>query len=98
MGGVSPSPSPLLPRSPSNLNADVGREAGAAAAAAAGGGGGRAKSLTVRNAVSSAAAEPPPSQQQQKQQQKQQRQHPKPEFDLAEKMNEEIASKYVKGT
>lgn len=47
--------------------------------------------------MSSAAAEPPPSQQQQKQQQKQQRQHPKPEFDLAEKMNEEIASKYVKG-
>lgn len=96
MGGVSPSPSPLLPRSPSNLNADVGREAGAAAAAAAGGGGGRAKSLTVRNAVSSAAAEPPPSQQQK--QQRQRRQHPKPEFDLAEKMNEEIASKYVKGT
>jgi hypothetical protein len=60
--------SPLLPRSPSNINANVTAA--------------KAKSLTVRNSVSSKTGKSS---------------QPKQEFDLAEKMNEEIASKYVKG-
>jgi hypothetical protein len=60
--------SPLLPRSPSNINANVTAA--------------KAKSLTVRNSTPSTSSKPS---------------QPKQEFDLAEKMNEEIANKYVKG-
>lgn len=60
--------SPLLPRSPSNINANTVAT--------------KAKSLTVRNTSSTTGK----------------LSQPKQEFDLAEKMNEEIASKYVKGT
>ena len=61
--------SPLLPRSPSNINANISTA--------------NAKSLTVRNSASLTTEKPS---------------KPRQEYDLAEKMNEEIASKYVKGT
>lgn len=60
--------SPLLPRSPSNINANMPAA--------------KARSLTVRNSISATSGKPA---------------QPKQEVDLAEKMNEEIASKYVKG-
>ena len=60
--------SPLLPRSPSDINANVSSA--------------KAKCLTVRDSSSKSGK---PSELKQ-------------EPDLAEKMNEEIASKYVKGT
>jgi hypothetical protein len=69
IGQVKMAVSPLLPRSPSNINANVTA--------------GKPKSLTVRSSSSSTTGKPS---------------QPKEEFDLAEKMNEEIASKYVKGT
>jgi hypothetical protein len=64
--------SPLLPRSPSNINANITAA--------------KARSLTVRNSATSISISTSgkPAQ-------------PKQEFDLAEKMNEEIANKYVKG-
>jgi hypothetical protein len=65
--------SPLLPRSPSNINANISAA--------------KAKSLTVRNSAPSTSASASGKSAK-----------PQQEFDLAEKMNEEIASKYVKGT